>query len=96
MKQKSKTAKPNKENSLKKTAEVFQITLTPGTVFEVKPNHKYFVVLRGDQDKFNKRDLSGLNVALQKLFGDNKVLAIFADELEVKLLEMQEGDSNVS
>lgn len=87
MKQKhnSITQKP-----LKKTAEVFQINLMPGSVFEVKPNHKYFIAFHGSPEKLSKRDLSGLNVALQKLFGENKVLAIFADELEVKMLEMKE------
>lgn len=66
-----------------------KVTVTGADAFKIKPNCKYFLVFKSKQT--DTRDLTHLNEALKKFFGENKVLAIFVDEFtEFKMYELME------
>ena len=66
-----------------------KVIITGANAFKVKPNAKYFLVFKSN--KKDTRDLTQLNEALKNFFGQNKILAIFADEFtEFKMYEIME------
>ena len=78
------------KSSKYKTTKQFQVQLSPGTVFEIKPNGKYFVIL--DRGNYQPEGLADLNIALKEFFGETKFLAILAKDLNsIKIAEMMEG-----
>ena len=66
-----------------------KIQITGVDAFKIKRNAKYFLVFKSN--KKSTRDLTLLNDALRKFFGEGKILAIFADEFsELKMYEIME------
>ena len=69
-----------------------KVIVTGADAFKIKPHCKYFLVFKASNK--DKRDLTMLNEALKKFFGENKILAIFADEFtEFKMYELMEDDN---
>lgn len=64
-----------------KVAQVFQ--LSPGTVFEIKPNGRYLIILP------ENAELKYIEPAIKDLFGDAKVLVLAArDVSQIKIAEL--------
>lgn len=78
-----------------KTAKQFQVQLIPGTVFEIKPTGKYLLIF--DRENYNPSGLKDFNVALKEFFGETKILAIFAKDLQrIKIAEIMEENEKSS
>ena len=80
---KSKTYQSKKitpKPSTKKTAEIFQLNITPAKAIEIKPNGKYLLIFK--RDASTDRELTLLNEALKNLFGKTQVLAIFVEDID--------------
>ena len=83
---KIKTKKITKKDLIDMPPIQYKIELVPGKVFEIKPGHKYFLILPNTPPPD-----SLLDAALSKFFGENQVMAIAVKDInEVKIAELLE------
>ena len=75
-----KTNSISPKPSTKKSAEIFQLNITPAKAIEIKPNGKYLLIF--NKDASSDRELTLLNEALKNLFGKTQVLAIFVEDID--------------
>lgn len=78
---------PGKTKS--KLAKQIKVEIIPARTFEIKPGHKYLIVAPFTSEG----DLSGLQPALTKFFGESKVLMIATDKADqVKIAEYMDSE----